>query len=67
MSLFRHKISSHQAAFSLAAFFLFGALVVLGAQAGPDLEPDEQPEVIAVVLDPADLVASRRWHRSATS
>jgi hypothetical protein len=41
--------------------------VELGAQAGPDLEPDEQPEVIAVVLNPADRVASRRSHRSAPS
>lgn len=33
MSLFRHKIINHRAAFSLVVFFLFGALVVLGAQA----------------------------------
>ena len=41
--------------------------VELRAQAGAHLEPDEQQEVIAVVLDRADVVASVWSHRSAPS
>ena len=39
--------------------------VQLRAQAWADLKPDEQQEVIAVVLDPPDLVARGRSHHSA--
>jgi hypothetical protein len=37
----------------------------LRAHAPADLQPDEQQEAIAVVLDPADIVASGRSHRAA--
>jgi hypothetical protein len=41
--------------------------VELRAEAAAQLEPDEQQEVIAVVLDRAEVVASGRSHRPASS